>query len=57
MLEQFIENCEECIYHKYAEVHPERIHSDWTLEDAHDLDDFIEKYMSEEFETFINGGE
>lgn len=57
MLEQFIENCEECIYHKYAEVHPERIHSDWTLEDASDLDDFIEKYMSEEFETFINGGE
>ena len=45
-MESFIDTNNELIYDKYVSVHPE-VHSDWTLEDAHNLEDFITKYISE----------
>ena len=39
-IDDFIWNNEEILYEKYADVHPEEIHSDWYLEDAND-EDFI----------------
>ena len=39
-IDDFIWNNEEILYEKYADAHPEEIHSDWYLEDAND-EDFI----------------
>lgn len=48
-MDTFIDNNYELIYNKYCEVYPERIHSDWTLEDAQDLEEFILTYLEEEY--------
>ena len=52
-IEDFIDYYYEDVYNEYADVYPEEIHSDWTLEDAHDLDEFVLDHMSYEFNEFL----
>lgn len=54
-MESFIDTNTDLIYDKYVSVHPEEVHSDWTLEDAHNLEDFITKYMLSELIIFAKG--
>lgn len=51
-LEEFIDTYYEDIYNEYCEVNPEEIHSDWMLEDAEDLDIFIQEHMDYAFIKF-----
>ena len=42
---------EELIYERYCEVYPEKITSDFSLEEAsEELEDFVRDYMSKELE-------
>jgi hypothetical protein len=52
-IEDFIDDNYEDVYNEYADVYPEEIHSDWTLEDAHDLDEFVLDHMSYEFNEYL----
>lgn len=52
-IEDFIDDNYEDVYNEYADVYPEEIHSDWTLEDAHDLDEFVLNHMSYEFNDYL----
>lgn len=54
-IDSFIDANTNLIYDKYVSVHPEEVHSDWTLEDAHNLEDFITKYMLSELIIFAKG--
>ena len=50
-IENFIEDNEELIYERYCEVYPEKITSDFSLEEAsEELEDFVRDYMLEELE-------
>lgn len=50
-IENFIEDNEELIYERYCEVYPEKITSDFSLEEAsEELEDFVRDYMSKELE-------
>lgn len=52
-IEHFIADNYEDVYNEYADVYPEEIHSDWTLEDAHDLEEFVLDHMSYEFNDYL----
>lgn len=52
-IELFIDDNYEDVYNEYADVYPEEIHSDWTLEDAHDLEEFVLNHMSYEFNDYL----
>lgn len=52
-IEFFIDDNYEDVYNEYADVYPEEIHSDWTLEDAHDLHEFVLDHMSYEFNEYL----
>lgn len=49
---EFIDTYYEDIYNEYSDVFPEEINSDWLLEDADDLDLFIQEHMAYEFMKF-----
>ena len=50
-IENFIEDNEELIYERYCEVYPEKITSDFSLEEvSEELEDFVRNYMLEELE-------
>ena len=50
-IENFIEDNEELIYERYCEVYPEKITSDFSLEEvSEELEEFVKDYMSEELE-------
>lgn len=52
-IEHFIADNYEDVYNEYTDVYPEEIHSDWTLEDAHDLEEFVLDHMSYEFNDYL----
>ena len=52
-IEHFIADNYEDVYNEYTDVYPEEIHSDWTLEDAHDLEEFVLNHMSYEFNDYL----
>ena len=52
-IEEFIDTYYENVYNAYATFYPEEIHSDWTLDDAYDLDEFILTHMSYEYNIFL----
>ena len=50
-IENFIEDNEELIYERYCEIFPEKITSDFSLEEVNEeLEDFVKDYMLEEME-------
>lgn len=50
-IENFIEDNEELIYERYCEVYPEKITSDFSLEEvSEELEDFVKDYMLKELE-------
>lgn len=50
-IENFIEDNEELIYERYCETFPEKITSDFSLEEvSEELEDFVRNYMLEELE-------
>lgn len=52
-IENFIEDNEELIYERYCEVYPEKITSDFSLEEvSEELEDFVKDYMSKELEGY-----
>lgn len=55
-LSNFIANNEEAIYLKYCEIYPEKITSDFMIEDVDeiDLEYFINTYMIQELEEEMN---
>lgn len=50
-IENFIEDNEELIYERYCEIFPEKIISDFSLEEvSEELEDFVRDYMNKELE-------
>lgn len=54
LIDEFIESNSELIYQKYCEIFPELIHSDFTIENIQDIEDFINTFMEREIEKFKN---
>ena len=50
-MDKFIDENYDMIYSKVCEVMPEIVHSDFYLEDI-DTEEFVEKYMWEEYELW-----
>lgn len=51
-MEDFINENYDAIYEKYSAIYPEKINSDFYLEDVNNLDEFINEYMKGEYELW-----